>query len=88
MDLTLGMRAGAIGFEPAPAETIQDRFGHDRARRIAGAEEKDVVDLSIGHDFPLAKIVGFALYRIVDNYRQIENKPAASFAQDQRIGSG
>lgn len=56
MDLTLGMRAGAIGFEPARAEPIQDRLGHDRARRIAGAEEKDIEDLAIGHDFPLRKL--------------------------------
>jgi hypothetical protein len=54
MDLALGMRAGAIGFEPACAEPIEDRFGHDRARRIPGAKKKDIVGFFSHDDLPYA----------------------------------
>src|SRR5688572_3332534 len=43
--------AGGEGVELAAAETLQDGFGHDRARRIAGAEEEHVVGAvgEVGH---------------------------------------
>ena len=41
------MTACAIGREATLTLVIQDRFSHDRARRVAGAEEQNVV--MIGH---------------------------------------
>ena len=44
--------AGAVGAEFPGAELVQDRFGDDRARRIAGAKKKHVEWL-IGHGLSL-----------------------------------
>jgi hypothetical protein len=38
------MAARAEGLEPALSRAIEDAFGKDAPRRIAGAEEQDVVD--------------------------------------------
>src|SRR5258706_10658503 len=43
IDRAAWMRPGGIGFEAARAHLVEDGFGDDRARRIAGAEEQDVV---------------------------------------------
>jgi hypothetical protein len=44
MDMSLGMTARAEGLESALSRAIEDAFGKDAPRRIAGAEEQDVVD--------------------------------------------
>jgi hypothetical protein len=36
------MRAGAEAPEPVLANMVQDAFGEDAARRIAGAQEQDI----------------------------------------------
>jgi len=38
----LRLAARAVGTEFTAAELVQDGLGHDRARRVAGAQEKDV----------------------------------------------
>ena len=40
---TRWMASGAVGGEVRTAFPIHDRFGHDRAGRVAGAEKQDVV---------------------------------------------
>ncbi len=45
MHLALGMAAGAEALEPTLSLAIEDAFGQDAARRIAGAQEQDVVDM-------------------------------------------
>src|SRR5665213_2841449 len=42
VDLALRLTAGAVRLEFSLAELVQDCLGHDRARRIAGTEEKRV----------------------------------------------
>jgi hypothetical protein len=42
VDPACGMAAGAIAAKLAGSQAIQDALGHDRACRIAGAEEEDV----------------------------------------------
>ena len=42
MDAALGMASGRVGAELAAAFAIQDGLGHDRARRVAGAEKENV----------------------------------------------
>ena len=44
MHLPLRLAAGAEGLEPVLAFAIEDAFGEDAARRIAGAEKQDIVD--------------------------------------------
>ena len=44
----LRLAAGREGAKFSPPLPIQDGFGHDRARRIAGAEKEDVERLSVG----------------------------------------
>ncbi len=48
MDRALGEAAGAERPEAAAALALQDRLGEDRSRRIAGAQEEDVVG-AVGH---------------------------------------
>ena len=43
--LALRCRPGGIGFEFAAADFVQDGLAENRARRVAGAEEKDVEGL-------------------------------------------
>ena len=43
--LALWLRSGAIGSEFSGTDLVQDRFGDDRARRIARAEKQNVVGL-------------------------------------------
>src|SRR5262249_36173730 len=42
VDLALRLAARAVGTEFTGAELVQDGLGHDRARRVAGAEKQDV----------------------------------------------
>ena len=53
MDFALGHRPGGIGDKLSGADLVHDRFGEDRARRVAGAEKQDVEGFAgIGrHDF-------------------------------------
>src|SRR3546814_6750379 len=51
MHLALWKAAGRKSFEPARTFAVQDRFGQDRTRRIAGAKEQDVEHL--GHAAPI-----------------------------------
>ena len=57
VDAAGGMAAGAEGAEIGLAAVIQNGFGHDGARGVAGAEEENVVGRCGGgiHDFLLAK---------------------------------
>ena len=48
MDLSLGEAAGAEGSEAVAAMPAQRGLGHDATRRIAGAQEQDVIG-SVGH---------------------------------------
>src|SRR5207253_1607289 len=43
VDRAFGMAAGAERAKLAAAFPIENRLGYDRARRIAGAEEEDVI---------------------------------------------
>src|SRR5262249_33285888 len=43
----LGLATSAVGTEFTCTELVQDRLGHDRARRVAGAQEQNVE--RIGH---------------------------------------
>src|SRR5262249_40913211 len=45
IDPSARLAAGRIPLETAPAENIDQGFRHDAARRIAGADEQNVVDL-------------------------------------------
>src|SRR5262249_46074477 len=48
MHSALGLTAGAVGAEFPRAHLVQDRFGDDRTRRVAGAEKEHVV-WRVGH---------------------------------------
>jgi hypothetical protein len=50
MHVPLGMAAGAEGAEFSHTRSIEDHFGHNGARGIAGAQKEDVV--SFGYDLP------------------------------------
>src|SRR4029077_10970942 len=52
MHLALGMAPGAVGAEFTRLYPVQDRFRHDRARRVAGAQKQHVV--WFGHGMPHA----------------------------------
>ena len=47
----IGSRSGRVGAEPTAAELLQDRLGHDRARRVVRAQEQHVERR--GHAFVL-----------------------------------
>src|SRR5689334_6127529 len=53
VDFALGMAAGGKGAEAAAAVAVEDRLGEDRAGRVAGAEEEDVVGF---HGTPAATV--------------------------------
>ncbi len=53
IDLAGWVTAGAVGAEALLPHRVDESFGHDAARRIAGAEDEDVID-SFGHDVSLS----------------------------------
>ncbi len=53
IDLAGWVTAGAVGAEAPLPHRVDESFGHDAARRIAGAEDEDVID-SFGHDVSLS----------------------------------
>ena len=61
IDRAARMAAGRIGLEAALALTVEDRLGHDRAGRIAGTDEQNIVGL-VAHRAPLrpSSIGGFS----------------------------
>src|SRR6478672_5503066 len=50
IDGSLGVAAGAVALELAHTEPVQDRLGHDRARRVSGAEKYNAQGLIAAYD--------------------------------------
>jgi hypothetical protein len=51
MDIAFRLASGAVGVEFPRAKPVQNRLGHDRTRRITGAEKQHVVG-KISHIVP------------------------------------